>query len=61
MSSLKYKYTKPEVVLLSVELDEGIAAGSATIFTGWESINEENVPKSTDWENSWNSSRDFDF
>ncbi|MHC8949168.1 hypothetical protein [Sphingobacterium hungaricum] len=43
-----------------VESEEGIAAGSAKVKTGWSTNGEQNQPKEKEWEAGWNNSKDFD-
>ena len=60
MKSTKRKYISPQIDAFQLILDQSIAAGSASLNTGWDLEGEQNAPKETLWEDGWNTSRDFD-
>ncbi|MDR2275972.1 MAG: hypothetical protein LBF27_34010 [Sphingobacterium sp.] len=52
----KLEYIAPRIVSTTVELEQGIAAGSANINTGADN----QVPQEREWESGWSNGRDFD-
>lgn len=60
MKSTKRKYISPQIDAFPLILDQSIAAGSASLNTGWNAAGEQNAPKETLWETGWQTSRDFD-
>jgi len=52
----KLPYQAPRVQVEKVEMEQGIAAGSADINTGRDS----QTPKEREWNNNWSNGKDFD-
>ncbi|MDR3006473.1 MAG: hypothetical protein LBV59_00985 [Sphingobacterium sp.] len=52
----KAAYIAPQITVNVIELENGIAAGSATINTGSDS----QTPQEKSWDNGWTNNQDFD-
>ncbi|WP_343557753.1 hypothetical protein [Sphingobacterium sp.] len=52
----KEAYIAPQITVDLIELEQGIAAGSANINTGSDS----QTPQEKSWDNGWNNNQDFD-
>ena len=52
----KVSYVSPNITVDIIELEQGIAAGSADINTGSNS----QTPKEKVWDNGWSNNQDFD-
>ena len=54
----KLAYVSPLISTVNVEMEQGIAAGSANINSGSSSNSQ--VPQEREFENGWSNNRDFD-
>ncbi|WKK58560.1 hypothetical protein [Sphingobacterium sp. BN32] len=58
MNYRKIQYVAPMIILTTVEMESGIAAGSASLKPG--TSNSPLVPQVEDWTDNGNQSSDFD-
>ncbi|MDF2516401.1 MAG: hypothetical protein K0R59_1697 [Sphingobacterium sp.] len=54
----KKKYIPPKFGILQVELEQSVAAGSASINTGSQDASQ--TPSEREFESGWSNSRDYD-
>ncbi|WET68613.1 hypothetical protein [Sphingobacterium sp.] len=52
----KLAYLAPKIFVEQVEMEQGIAAGSADINTGRDS----QTPREREWDSNWSNGKDFD-
>lgn len=51
---IKKKYEAPKITLEVVLIEESLSTGSvANINTGWDELGNENTPKETQWNATW--------